>query len=117
MAEMSTPIGVTSGTLGAQRSDIVGFNGCSRPYVQLSMPHFSPPVALEEMVECNSTQTHADISAALSKGDEFVESQLGTENILCPLFLSGVVLPKRASEQADTEEETKVEDIASQQVF
>ena len=66
MAEMSTPIGVTSGTLGAQRSDIVDFNRCGRPYVQLSMPHFSPPVALEEMAECNSTQTHAEISAALS---------------------------------------------------
>ncbi len=61
MAEMSTPIGVTSGTLGAQRSDIVDFNRCGRPYVQLSMPHFSPPVALEEMAECNSTQTHADM--------------------------------------------------------
>ena len=61
MAEMSTPIGVTSGTLGAQRSDIVDFNRCGRPYVQLSMPHFSPPVALEEMAECNSTLTHADM--------------------------------------------------------
>ena len=65
-------------------------------------------------------QLHADPcqhAGRHCRGAEFVESQLGTENILCPLFLSGVILPKRASEQADTEEETKVEDIASQQVF
>ena len=50
--------------------------GISRPYVQLSMQHLSPPAELEEMAERNTTLTRADMRAALSVVAEFVKTQL-----------------------------------------
>ena len=50
--------------------------GISRPYVQLSMQHLSPPAELEEMAERNTTLTRADMRAALSVVAEFVKAQL-----------------------------------------
>ena len=68
--------------------------GISRPYVQLTMQHLSPPAELEEMAERNTTLTRADMRAALSVVAEFVESQLALK-ISCvpaiPLFGGGYV--------------------------
>ena len=50
--------------------------GISRPYVQLTMQHLSPPAELEEMAERNTTLTRADMRAALSVVAEFVKTQL-----------------------------------------
>ena len=50
--------------------------GISRPYVQLTLQHLSPPAELEEMAERNTTLTRADMRAALSVVAEFVKTQL-----------------------------------------